>query len=274
MVQSWNKLCFQGAYYEFSAILPGSNLAPGFWPGLWTQGNLGRPGYGATNEGMWPYSYNECDTGMLPNQTYVNGTGPPAALNANGLFSAGYNNELSWLPGMRFPACTCPGEDHPGPNNNVGRSAPELDILEAKVDARTGHGQTSQSLQMAPFDIDYYYGNGTGEVAIWDATTELNDYKGGAIQEAISALSQVPDNAYELYPGNQYTTFGVEYEPDWNGDGEGAYATWYINGQRTWTLYSASIGPVPELDMGRRLIPREPMVSDGSSTRCGDVAWD
>jgi hypothetical protein len=29
-------------------------------------------------------------------------------------------------------ACTCPGEDHPGPVNNIGRGAPEIDVLEAE----------------------------------------------------------------------------------------------------------------------------------------------
>jgi hypothetical protein len=32
-------------------------------------GNLGRAGYGGTLEGLWPYSYNECDVGTLKNQT-------------------------------------------------------------------------------------------------------------------------------------------------------------------------------------------------------------
>lgn len=259
MVQSWNKMCFQGAYYEISARLPGTHTIPGLWPGLWTQGNLGRPGYGATNEGMWPYSYQGCDTGALPNQTYVNGTGPRRALDAHGLFSASYNNELSWLPGMRYSSCNCPGTEHPGPNYQTARSAPELDILEAKINIAGGHGETSQSLQMAPFDIDYYYGNGTGDIRIWDANTELNDYKGGAIQEAVSALSQVPDVAYERTPGGRYVTFGVEYEPDWKGDGSEAYVTWYMDGRPTWTLYGQALGPVPELDVGQRLVPTEPM---------------
>ncbi|CCF51581.1 hypothetical protein NDA11_001939 [Ustilago hordei] len=260
MVQSWNKVCFQGAYYEISARLPGSHTAPGLWPGMWTQGNLGRPGYGATNEGMWPYSYNACDTGALPNQTWVNGTGPPKALDAQGLFSQGYNYELSWLPGMRFTSCNCPGTEHPGPNRNVARSAPELDILEAKINVAGGHGETSQSLQMAPFDVDYYYGNSSadGDVRIWDANTQLNDYKGGAIQEAVSALSQVPDIAYEHTVGGRYVTFGVEYAPDWNENGD-AYVTWYMDGQPTWTLYGQAIGPVPELDVSQRLVPTEPM---------------
>jgi hypothetical protein len=27
------------------------------WPGIWTMGNLARPGYPATTDGMWPYTY-------------------------------------------------------------------------------------------------------------------------------------------------------------------------------------------------------------------------
>jgi beta-glucanase (GH16 family) len=61
-------------------MLPGTPEVGGFWPAVWTMGNLGRPGYGATTEGMWPYSYDSCDIGTLANQTYVNGTGPDAAL--------------------------------------------------------------------------------------------------------------------------------------------------------------------------------------------------
>ncbi|KAE8251409.1 hypothetical protein A4X06_0g2694 [Tilletia controversa] len=55
MLQSWNKLCVQGGYLEVSVMLPGDPTVPGYWPAVWTMGNLGRAGYGATNEGMWPY---------------------------------------------------------------------------------------------------------------------------------------------------------------------------------------------------------------------------
>ncbi|KAN0062052.1 methionine permease [Thecaphora frezii] len=263
MVQSWNKLCFQGGYIEIAAKLPGKHNSPGYWPGLWTQGNLGRPGYGATNEGMWPYSYSSCDTGILPNQTFLNKTGPAKAMDAHGEFSDQYNYELSWLPGMRFPSCTCAGEDHPGPNNNVGRSSPEIDILEANINLTSGHGQSSQSLQMAPFDIDYFYGNKTGvNVELYNLSkTRQNDYTGGTIQESISALSRVPDTAYQYSTPNQYSTFGIQWEPDWKGDGSNAYVTWFMDGEPTWTVYGNAIGAVPELDISQRLIPREPMVS-------------
>ena len=177
MLQSWNKFCFSGGYIgeslvllcdvkrdealrthsgsgltEMSAMLPGRQDTRGFWPGLWTMGNLARPGYLGSTEGMWPYSYDSCDWGALANQTSPDGTRPDASLNANGPYSSTYGGRLSYLPGMRTGACTCAGEDHPGPNNRVGRSAPEIDILEAQN--TQGVGEASQSLQTAPYDAD------------------------------------------------------------------------------------------------------------------------
>lgn len=52
MLQSWNKLCFnKNAIFEVSASLPGTSDVGGFWPGVWTMGNLGRAAYGGTTEG-------------------------------------------------------------------------------------------------------------------------------------------------------------------------------------------------------------------------------
>ncbi len=186
-----------GCLLQISARLPGSHTIPGLWPGMWTQGNLGRPGYGATNEGMWPYSYQGCDTGALPNQTWVNGTGPPKALDANGLFSRSYNNELSWLPGMRFTLVRLPGHRTPRVPT-AALLAPHPSSISSKPRSTW---PTATARRRSPsngaFDVDYYYGNSTaaGDIRIWDARTRLNDYKGGAIQEAVSALSAVPDVA-------------------------------------------------------------------------------
>ena len=112
-------------------------------------GNLGRAGYGASLEGMWPYSYDSCDWGTLPNQTF---NGQPAITQTVG--DPYHNNALSYLPGQRLSSCTCPGEAHPGPKRSdgtfVGRSAPELDIFEATVSDGlhgAGIGQVSQSCQ-------------------------------------------------------------------------------------------------------------------------------
>jgi len=40
MLQGWNKLCFTTGYVEVSVSLPGSSTVQGFWPGIWSMGNL------------------------------------------------------------------------------------------------------------------------------------------------------------------------------------------------------------------------------------------
>ena len=258
MVQSWNKFCFQGGYIEFSVKLPGSPSTSGYWPAVWLMGNLGRPGYLASTEGTWPYSYNSCDTGILPNQTWINGTGPDLAIHSSGTYA--YNGELSYLPGMRYSSCTCPGEDHPGPNNNVGRSAPEIDIFEVQVQYKNGakHSYASQSLQVAPFDDAYAWGNSSADATIYDDTiTEFNTYTGGQIQEAVSSVTQVPDRGFNLTQ-NDYVKYGVEFTPDFNYDGSGSM-TWYVDGKPSWSVNPKAFPPRKNLDIGQRIIPVEPM---------------
>lgn len=161
-----NKFCFTGGYIEASVTLPGQNNVLGLWPAVWTMGNLGRAGYGATLEGVvclrfldswflpqfvtklqWPYTYDSCDVGTLPNQTL---NGLPEAATENG---GGIGGALSYLPGQKLSRCTCNGEDHPGPKHSdgtfVGRAAPEIDVFEAQVDANLLTGDVSQSAQWA-----------------------------------------------------------------------------------------------------------------------------
>ncbi|KAL4779226.1 beta-1,6 glucan synthetase [Aspergillus varians] len=232
MVQSWNKLCFSGGRLEASISLPGDGKVSGFWPGFWAMGNLGRPGYAASTDGMWPYSYyDECDAGITPNQSSPDG--------------------LSWLPGMRLPGCTCTDSDHPNPGK--ARSAPELDVIEASVsalndDATTMVGSVSQSLQMAPFDIwymaDYDY------AAVYnEEVTRINNYRGGPYQQAMSGVTNLNNKWYD---GKEYQVYAFEYTPGATGN-----VTWFVGQDKTWTLDGRSIGP--NGNVGQRMIPLEPL---------------
>ncbi|KAF8514413.1 beta-glucan synthesis-associated protein-domain-containing protein [Gautieria morchelliformis] len=218
MLQSWNKFCFTGGYIEVSASFPGSssNVA-GYWPGAWLMGNLGRPGYGASTDGVWPYSYTSCDTGTFPNQTHKDGLGPAAALHTDWGRSQ-YNFELSWLPGQRLSACTCPASagSHPGPAPTVGRGAPEIDVFEAQKNKLGDGGKVSQSAQFAPFAHDYVSPNGTGAATFFDAgVTRQNTYQGSALQQAVSALTTVPERAYAGGAGGRGDGGGAA--PDFRG---------------------------------------------------------
>ena len=202
--------------------------------------------------GLWPYSYAECDVGTFPNQTRQDNT-PAAALtgNANG------DGPISYLPGQRLSACTCPGSDHPGPTYSTARSAPEIDILEAQINTDFRRGQVSQSMQTAPFDYAYDFPIGGTATQIYDTSkTVMNTYKGGIWQEALSALTFLPDASYERTQG-QFSTYGFEYLPSRGNDG---YITWVVDGQKAWTMTNAALAANAKVEIGPRLIPEEPMV--------------
>lgn len=233
MVQSWNQLCFKGGRMEASISLPGRGDIEGFWPGFWAMGNLGRPGYPGTTDGLWPYSYHDqCDIGITKNQSSTDG--------------------ISFLPGMRLPACTCEDETHPSPGKS--RSAPEIDAIEASVgfmgpgqyDGATG--SASQSFQAAPFDIwyqpDYNY------MEVYDnKQTSMNGYRGGPYQEALSGITWLNNDWYD---GKAYQSYGFEYTPGDAGD-----ITWFVGDQYTWKMDHRAVRP--NGNIGQRTIPQEPM---------------
>ncbi|KAL2046801.1 hypothetical protein N7G274_000819 [Stereocaulon virgatum] len=232
MVQSWNQLCFTGGMLEASISLPGRGDTVGFWPGFWSMGNLGRPGYAATTDGMWPYSYSDtCDAGITANQSQTDGT--------------------SYLPGMRLPACTCSGEDHPTPGKS--RSAPEIDVIEASV-VPLGQGATnmigavSQSCQLAPFDI--WYQPDTNFIEVYDdSISVLNSYQGAPFQQALSGLTNINNNWYNA---KDYATYSFYYQPGPKGQ-----ITWSVADVPAWKLDARAIGP--NGNVGQRVIPTEPM---------------
>lgn len=210
----------------------------------------GRAGYGATTQGTWPYTYDTCDLGTFPNQTTKDGA-PVAAL-TGGLGG----NPLSELPGQKLSACTCPGSDHPGPSTNVGRGVPEIDIFEAQIS--NGQGGVSQSLQVAPYDLNYNFVTTPPISTIYNSNlTQYNSYKGGPLQEAVSAVTDVDS---QLYGGNGYATYGFEVWSDPNNRDDG-YVTWYSNGQESWKMTAATIGPNSLSQVSQRLVSEEPMVS-------------
>jgi beta-glucan synthesis-associated protein KRE6 len=62
MMSTWNKFCFTGGLIESSVVLPGAHNIVGLWPAIWTMGNLGRAGFGASLDGMVRYK-----VGLYPN---------------------------------------------------------------------------------------------------------------------------------------------------------------------------------------------------------------
>jgi beta-glucanase (GH16 family) len=251
MIQTWNKFCFTGGLIMARVMLPGSPIISGLWPAIWTMGNLGRAGFGASVEGLWPYAYDSCDVGTLPNQTYPGEQRPAAALvNGDGL----YGGVLSYLPGQRLSACTCRGESHPGPMRTdgtyVGRSAPEIDVLEATIIQKVPW--VSMSSQFAPFNAAYYLDQTQAE--IYNSTsTQFNSYRGGAFQQTASAVGLTNTSCYET-TGRCYAIYGFEYVPGFDS----AYITW-INQVKAWTVFSSAFKADPVTEVSARPVPQEPM---------------
>ncbi|OMH82810.1 putative beta-glucan synthesis-associated protein [Zancudomyces culisetae] len=232
MINSWNKFCFQGGYIETRVSFPGDGKVSGYWPAVWTLGNLGRAGFGATTDGLWPYTYNSCDQGVLPNQV---------------------NRDLSSLPGQRLSACVCNG-NHPSPG--IGRGAPEIDIIEGSVDVG-GLPNVSMSYQMAPFDEGYRIKESAYRIFNYGTEkpgeTRMNLYIGDKSQQCASAIHFLDS---EVSGGRKFQTFGFEYTP-----GENGFIRWYSNGQPVWEINSSAIGPNEFSKVSQRLISEEPMVS-------------
>ncbi|KAI0068616.1 glycoside hydrolase family 16 protein, partial [Artomyces pyxidatus] len=276
-----NKFCFTGGYIETSVKLPGLNNVVGLWPSVWTMGNLGRAGYGASLEGMWPYTYDACDVGTVANQT-VNGQPSAATINGDP-----YNGgTLSYLPGQRLSRCTCPGESHPGPKHSdgsyVGRSAPEIDVFEAQVRGNPTTpaielplmGEVSQSAQWAPMNAGYVWLNNSDNMVIYNTSgSAQNTYTGGATQQATSVVTLTNQECYEGAGSDGcFSVYG--FEPGFDD----AYITWMSSGTPAWTLNAAGMAADPLVQISARPIPQEPMASQayiimnmGMSTNFGQV---
>ncbi|KAF8893333.1 glycoside hydrolase family 16 protein [Infundibulicybe gibba] len=259
-----NKFCFTGGYIETSVQLPGFNNVLGLWPAVWTMGNLGRAGYGASLDGMWPYSYDTCDVGTVANQTVG---GLPQAATVNG--DEGKGGALSWLPGQRLSRCTCRGEDHPGPihpdGTFVGRSAPEIDIFEAQINEKTLIAQVSQSAQWAPFTEAYKFLDASQNVIITNpAASQVNTFMGSITQQATSIVTNTNTSCYEKN-GGCFAMYGFEY------------ISWISENKVDWSLRAGAVGPDPNVQIGARPVPQEPMyiiANLGMSRNFGPVDLD
>lgn len=246
MLNSWNRLCFKGGIYEVSVSLPGPGGVHGLWPGIWSMGNLGRPGYLATTDGMWPYTYNDCDVGITPNQSS--------------------NDGMNMLPGQRLTSCGCKGEDHPTPG--TGRGAPEIDIIEVSGDwGGMGIAVATQSYQVAPFDIWWYPNYEFMETPDYSMSF-VNTYTGGPFQQAVSTTTMLNNSWYD---GIEYQKYAYEYTP---GSSEDSGIAWWIDDQVMMRFDARAIGP--NGNIGQRMISEEPMslvMNLGISNAWVNIDW-
>jgi beta-glucanase (GH16 family) len=91
---------------------------------------------------------------------------------------------------------------------------------------------------------------GSEFVEVYDhSITEMNSYKGGPYQQAISGLTNLNNDWYD---GKQYQKYSFEYKT-----GKEGYITWHVGDDETWTMDARAMGP--NGNVGTRVIPEEPM---------------
>ena len=227
LVSTWNKFCFTGGVIEISIQLPGTPTRGGLWPACWMLGNLARPGYLTSTEGIWPWSYDTCGSS---------------------------SEAVEAASGQALNAC----------DGSRGRGSPEIDIIEAQPgdyvleysnvpfvdgtrrDVSLGRPQISSSLQISPGvadnlramspafpnDSNWYPslfpfgGEAYGGLNATQSPRMINNYWYGQLirddpplwQDGLSVTWQHSTNYY-----TQQTIIRTEWEP-------GQYIRWY-NGE-------------------------------------------
>jgi len=255
MLQSWNKFCFTSGIVEYKARQP---RGAGYWPALWLFGNLGRAVYQNSNTGLWPWSYDQCDTDLeLPP------TDPP----------------------QRISACDDHDLESEGLHAFQGRGATELDVLEGAVTDDGVMSYSVGSLQLSPGVPSHYKpplstfptADGAGK---W--YTGLSFGTGGTPQTDGMANngwygppwgSSCPTGCPDALSGGlvglddldtRYWKYGMEWQT-----GKGGYLKWYYDDVFVWGMDASSFGAysVCESRAGtaschrtpERMIPNEPM---------------
>ncbi|KAG2452496.1 hypothetical protein HYH02_002735 [Chlamydomonas schloesseri] len=244
MLQGWNKFCFTGGYLESRLKLPGDDVHGGFWPAIFTLGNLGRAGYLRSTDGMWPFSYDTCDRNAI--------------------------GKVPWSDhaGQRINAC----------NSTKGRGASEIDLLEVGV-WHDNMPELSTSLAIAPvmpaglhwLDVEggvYYptYSDPTlgSRPNGWAGSNTYTTTKllpNGSVVEVLMPRpgTRIADSMSATHMLNEthFTDFYV-YGFDWKPR---EYVRWYINGKLIYEINQKGLRAATNSanqSVGERLIPVDP----------------
>jgi beta-glucanase (GH16 family) len=184
MLNSWNKLCFQGGIVEIRAQLPGSGTEKGWWPAAWMLGNLGKVSHQPSLEAVWPWTYDTCDSNS------------------------------QW---QHFNACLADPSN--GMNPMQGRGAPEIDIIESRIGGAPNHNFTNTSAPTLLNTFHFSPKNPAGKTYTGGMKTNNNsqvlNVDGDAYHDFIGSITQIDESFFtdmhtfrlEWYPGERIEWF-------------------------------------------------------------------
>eukprot|EP00903_Cladosiphon_okamuranus_P018365 g16894.t1 len=229
MVQTWNKFCFTGGIVEIRATLPGRSDVGGLWPAMWLMGNLARATYTASSDFTWPWSYNRCNRST--------------------------EEQAGWQKQQEISACD--GSVHYGFHPNMGRGAPEIDILEAMSGTTPGMPFMSTSLQVSPgtsienrptegqipppgtwYEKGIFYGeNSTLNKWFYGTHLEHSLPDKSYFADAVSSNHVLSETHFE-----DMHTFRLDWQPGGGEDGTKGYLRWYLDDEQLYGIDDDTLG--------------------------------
>ena len=281
MVTSWNKFCYTGGYIEANITFPGTADAPAFWPAFWLLGVNARACYRDSTDGFWPYSYSTCggewwlnsSTGSS-NTSNVHTSPQGHGSQARPQFVTACNDSSPTATASSTPTASDYNKTVWGLDYNTGRGAPEIDMVEFKVEwdaaSQTFFPQSVITLQSAPpLPNGTTWTGGPGQIfpsktnggmvaglthwkGNYTAWTDSDTYRpGNEFQDSISGYVKYDKASF----GSRPYTIGLHWEP-------GEFIRWYVDGHFVYEVNKDAVRAQSNAQgqtTGPRLVPEEPM---------------
>ncbi|KAK3834141.1 MAG: beta-glucan synthesis-associated, partial [Linnemannia gamsii] len=221
MLQSWNKMCFQGGILEVAVSLPGIPSKAGLKPRVFILGNLARYGFPASMDGVWPFSTLstplQCDTSS---PLAANSTAPSSSL------------------AQRLNGCSSGAASLGG----ISRGAPEMTLLETHYGVQMDPAAIAMAtVKVASSSSTAFSGSSNSSTAVVETSTPqwVQPVDNRFFSSFSLSSSPLSNNKVQ----DEFVKVGLEYWPgsnstNSNANDNDAYIQFSLNNQRQPPLLS------------------------------------